>query len=52
MSVFRYKGSKVWAMDFVFHALRIRESTVTSSKPLAQRIEAKRQRDDGSIKEA
>ena len=45
MSVFRYKGSKVWTMDFVFHAQRIRESTGTSSKTLAQKIEAKRRRD-------
>lgn len=45
MSVFRYKGSKVWTMDFVFHAQRVRESTGTSSKTLAQKIEAKRRRD-------
>jgi integrase len=45
MSVFRYKGSKVWTMDFVFHAQRIRESTGTSSKTLAQKIEAKRRRE-------
>jgi hypothetical protein len=24
MSVFRYKGSKVWTMDFEFHGQRIR----------------------------
>jgi integrase len=45
MSVFRYKGSKVWTMDFIFHAQRIRESTGTSSKTLAQKIEAKRRRE-------
>ena len=25
MSVFRYKGSKVWTMDFIIHSQRIRE---------------------------
>src|SRR5665213_1670023 len=45
MSIFRYKGSKVWTMDFVFHAQRIRESTGTSSKTLAGKIEAKRRRE-------
>jgi hypothetical protein len=45
MSVFRYKGSNVWTMDFVFHAQRIRESTGTSAKTLAQKIEAKRRRE-------
>ena len=44
MSVFRYKGSKVWTMDFLFHAQRIRESTGTRSKTLALRIEDKRRR--------
>lgn len=44
MSIYRYKGSKVWTMDFIFHAQRIRESTGTSSKTLAQKIEAKRRR--------
>src|SRR5437879_2128808 len=45
MSVFRYKGSKVWTMDFVFHAQRIRESTGTRSKTLAQKVENKRRRE-------
>jgi integrase len=45
MSVFRYKGSKIWTMDFVFHAQRIRESTGTSSKTLAEKIERKRRRE-------
>ena len=44
MSVFRYKGSKVWTMDFIFHGQRIRESTGTHSKTLAQKIEDKRRR--------
>lgn len=42
MSVFRYKGSKVWTMDFLFHGQRIRESTGTRSKTLALKIEGKR----------
>jgi hypothetical protein len=45
MSVFRYKGSKVWTMDFVFHGQRVRESTGTSSKTLAGKIEDKRRRE-------
>jgi integrase len=45
MSVFRYKGSQVWTMDFIFHGQRIRESTGTRSKTLAQKIENKRRRD-------
>jgi integrase len=45
MSVYRYKGSKVWTMDFIFHAQRIRESTGTRSKTLAQKIEDKRRRE-------
>lgn len=44
MSVFRYKGSKVWTMDFLFHGQRIRESTGTHSKTLALKIENKRRR--------
>ena len=44
MSVFRYKGSKVWTMDFLFHGQRIRESTGTRSKTLAVKIEDKRRR--------
>ncbi len=42
MSVFRYKGSKVWTMDFLFHGQRIRESAGTRSKTLALKIEDKR----------
>lgn len=44
MSVFRYKGSKVWTMDFMFRGQRVRESTGTRSKTLAQKIEDKRRR--------
>src|SRR6516162_6779629 len=42
MSLFRYKGSKVWTMDFMFHGQRIRERTGTRSQTLAQKIESKR----------
>jgi integrase len=45
MSVFRYKGSKIWTMDFLFRGQRIRESTGTRSKTLALKIEAKRRHD-------
>ncbi len=44
MSIYRYTGSKVWTMDFMFHAQRIRESTGTRSKTLAKKIEDKRRR--------
>lgn len=44
MSIYRYKGSKVWTMDFMFQAQRIRESTRTRSKTLAKKIEDKRRR--------
>lgn len=44
MAVFRYKGSKVWTMDFLFRGQRIRESTGTRSKTLALKIEDKRRR--------
>jgi len=44
MSLYRYKGSKVWTMDFIFHGQRIRESTWTRSKTLAADIERKRRR--------
>ena len=42
MSLYRYPGSKVWTMDFMFHSQRIRESTGTRSKTLAKKVEAKR----------
>ena len=44
MSLYRYQGSKVWTMDFMFQGQRIRESTGTRSKTLAQKIEDKRRR--------
>lgn len=44
MSIFRYKGSKVWTMDFMFHGQRVRESTGTRSKTLAGKVEDKRRR--------
>jgi integrase len=44
MSLYRYQGSKIWTMDFVFQGQRIRESTGTRSKTLAQKIERKRRR--------
>ena len=44
MSLFRYKGSKVWTMDFMLHGQRIRESTGTRSKTLASKIEDTRRR--------
>jgi integrase len=42
MSLFRYKGSLVWTMDFVFQGQRIRESTGTRNKTLARTIERNR----------
>jgi integrase len=42
MSIYRYNGSKVWTMDFMFQGQRIRESTGTRSKTLAQKIQVKR----------
>ena len=42
MSLFRYKGSKVWTMDFMFHGQRIRETTGMSSITRAREVEAKR----------
>src|SRR5208282_2059238 len=44
MSLFRYQGSKVYTMDFLFHGQRIRESSGTRSKTLAGKIEDKRRR--------
>jgi integrase len=45
MSLYRYKGSKMWTMDFMFFGQRVRESTGTRSKTLAKEIERKRRRD-------
>ena len=42
MAIFRYKGSKVWTMDFVFHGQRVRESTGMTSKTRAKEVEDKR----------
>ena len=44
MSVFRFRNSKVYWMDFFFHGQRIQESTGTRSKTLAKKIENKRRR--------
>src|SRR5205807_558167 len=50
MSLFRYKGSKVWTMDFVFHGQRVRESTKTRNLTNARTIERNRRTalEDGS----
>jgi integrase len=42
MSLFRYKGSKVWSYEFQLHGQRIRETSGTRSKTLARKIEQKR----------
>lgn len=42
MSVFRYKGSKVWTMDFIFHGQRIRETTGMTSVTRAREVQNKR----------
>ncbi|PSH04622.1 MAG: hypothetical protein CXZ00_07375 [Acidobacteria bacterium] len=42
MSLYHYKGSKVWTMDFMFHGQRIRESTGMTSITRAREVEAKR----------
>lgn len=42
MSLFKYKGSKVWSMKFMFHGQLIRESTGTRNKELAGKVERKR----------
>jgi hypothetical protein len=44
MSLFRYKGSAVCTMEFMFHGQRIRETTGTRSKTVAQKVEGKRRR--------
>jgi len=45
MSLFRYKGSKVWTMDFVFHGQRVRESTKTRNLTNARIIERNRRQE-------
>ena len=42
MSLYRYKDSKVWWMDFIFDRSRVRESTKSRNKKLAEEIERKR----------
>jgi integrase len=42
MSIYRPKGTKVWVMDFMFHAQRIRETTGMSSITRAREVESKR----------
>lgn len=42
MSLFRYKGSKVYTMDFFFHGQRIRETTGMTSITRAREVETKR----------
>ncbi len=50
MSLFHYKGSKVYTMDFLFHGQRIRETTGMTSITRAREVEAKRKQSlrDGS----
>jgi integrase len=45
MALFRYKGSKVWTMDFFIHGQRIRESTGMTSKTRAKEVEDNRKRE-------
>jgi hypothetical protein len=42
MSLYRYKNTKVWWMDFIFDGYRVRESTKSRNKKLAEEIERKR----------
>lgn len=42
MSVFRYRGSKIYTMDFLFHGQRIRETTGMTSITRAREVEDKR----------
>ncbi len=42
MAIYRYHGSKVWTMDFMFMGQRIRESTHQTSKTRAQEVHAAR----------
>lgn len=45
MAIYRYTGSKVWTMDFMFAGQRIRESTGVTSKTIAREVELKRKMD-------
>jgi integrase len=42
MAIYRYKNSKVWWIDFIFDGFRVRESTKSRNKKLAEEIERKR----------
>lgn len=42
MALFRYQGSLIWTLDFIFQGQRIRESTGTRNKALARTIERNR----------
>lgn len=42
MSIYRYHGSQVWTMDFMYMGQRIRESTHQTSKTRAQEVHDKR----------
>lgn len=42
MSIYRYHGSKVWTMDFMFMGQRIRESTHQTSRTRAQEVHDRR----------
>jgi integrase len=45
MSLYKYKNSKVWWIDFIFDGVRIRESTKSRTKKLVEEIERKRRAD-------
>jgi integrase len=45
MAVYRYQNSKIWWMDFIFDGVRIRESTKSRNRKLAEDIERKRRTD-------
>jgi integrase len=45
MSIFRFRNSKVYWLDFFFHGQRIQESTGTRSKTLAKKVQDKRRRE-------
>lgn len=45
MSIYRYQGSKVWTMDFMFMGQRIRESTHQTSKTRAQEVHDRRKQE-------
>jgi integrase len=42
MAIYPYNNCKVWWMDFIFDGYRVRESTKSRNKKLAQEIERKR----------